>query len=138
MQKTTHEYLIALGSDLDIQDLMGQTALILAVQNGRPECVKALANSGADINIQDAQEMTAFMYAKEMCQYQYLVKLKHTKLVFNSLKHQCRMAIRAFLRESRSRNIYKQILQLGLPYLLNEYLMFDKSPEEDVDDTDGE
>ncbi|XP_051868529.1 KN motif and ankyrin repeat domain-containing protein 4-like [Pristis pectinata] len=43
----------------------GQTALMLAVSHGRIDMVKALLNSGADVNIQDTDGSTALMCASE-------------------------------------------------------------------------
>ncbi|XP_038571437.1 KN motif and ankyrin repeat domain-containing protein 3 [Micropterus salmoides] len=43
----------------------GQTALMLAVSHGRQEMVRALLESGADVNVQDDEGSTALMCASE-------------------------------------------------------------------------
>ena len=55
--------LIAAGADLNIQDIHGNTALMLAIQRKNIDIVKALIDAGADLNIQDIHGNTALMLA---------------------------------------------------------------------------
>lgn len=51
--------LISLGIDINIQDRLGKTALIHAVQEKRVEVVKFLIEKGANANIEDSRGVTA-------------------------------------------------------------------------------
>jgi hypothetical protein len=57
------ERLIKHKSDLDVRDINGQTALIVASKHGSPSIVEMLIKAGADVNIKDNQGGTALMNA---------------------------------------------------------------------------
>ncbi len=51
------------GSDVNVKDESGLTALMLVAMDGHSDVVMALLDRGADVNCRDAQGMTALMYA---------------------------------------------------------------------------
>lgn len=51
------------GSDVNVKDEAGLTALMLVAMDGHSDVVKALLDRGADVNCRDAQGVTALMYA---------------------------------------------------------------------------
>ena len=51
-----------------------------------------------------------------------------------SLKHLCRKAIRKYLLKMSPVNLFVQVPQLGLPTLLQEYLLFNVALDDDDDD----
>ena len=53
-----------------------------------------------------------------------------------SLKHLCRKAIRKHLLKMSPVNLFVQVPQLGLPTLLQEYLLFNVYLDDDDDDDD--
>jgi ankyrin repeat protein len=53
--------LIEAGADVNANDYMGKTALILAYQEGNEEIVKLLIDGGADVNAEDKEGQTALM-----------------------------------------------------------------------------
>ena len=57
--------LLEKGASVDLQDKTGQTALILASENGHLEVVKQLLEKGARIDLKAINGNTALMLAKE-------------------------------------------------------------------------
>ena len=57
--------LIELGADVNAQDNMGHTALIIAVKECKLDSVQTLVNSGADRNLKDNKGRTAYDWGKE-------------------------------------------------------------------------
>jgi len=55
--------LVMKGVPIDARDEMGNSALIVACQNGQGRCVKLLVRSGADPNLQNKQGNTALHYS---------------------------------------------------------------------------
>ena len=56
--------LILAGTDLNIQEENGWTALMVAAQKGHVECVKLLVQGGGDMNIRNKYGSTALLLAR--------------------------------------------------------------------------
>lgn len=57
--------LIAKGTDVQVRDAEGRTALMYAAERGDPTTVQTLLTNGADVNARDYQGWTALIYASE-------------------------------------------------------------------------
>ena len=68
--------------DLNLQDLGGETALILAVERGDAEGVKLLVQSGAKLNIIDNSGDTALSAAKNL---QFMAMSPDTQKAFGEI-----------------------------------------------------
>ena len=69
--------MISSGADLDIQDyVLGATALMAALFEGRTETAKALVDAGADVNIRAKSGATAMLIAERSGSAEILEILK--------------------------------------------------------------
>ncbi len=55
--------LLEAGADVNVQNRDGETALMLAIENGDQEAVRKLIEAGADVNVQNSWDKTALILA---------------------------------------------------------------------------
>ena len=66
IDKKNIKKLISSGADLNVQNRVGLTALIVAVVFNHIRIIKLLINAGADLNIQDYNGDTALIHAADL------------------------------------------------------------------------
>lgn len=57
------DFLVLKGIDINAQNNLGKTALMMAAKRGNDKLVKYLCEKGADVDIKDKNDMTALMWA---------------------------------------------------------------------------
>ena len=55
---------IEAGANINCQDVLGRTALMLAIKSGEIELIKLILRKGANVNLKDNQGRSALTYAK--------------------------------------------------------------------------
>ena len=96
------------------------------------------------MNIQDSIGLTAQVYAREKGLGLCLLRLRHTESTLLPLKLICRVAIKEHLVKIWNVNGCDVVQQLGLPSILEEYLVYgdddteEELQSEDADDSDSD
>ena len=160
--------LIQAGADVNGTTNFGETPIMAAsiisnqikMDNDKYKILKMLLSKGAHVNIkeQNANALTKHLLAhsprsKRISELLYAAGeiigttvptdkiqkyLPHSETKLN-LKNSCREAIRKQLLNVNSNlNLFGRVPQLGLPYILEEYMLYNISLDVDVDETESD
>ena len=149
--------LIGAGADVNHRDDTGKSALCLAAFNYDTKCIELLIKNGAHV----FKDVEPHQWLPNRYYYQRVVKAgdsmqkphyhqkvdKSLWILFAAgvdtyihtsgpeevmrLKHLCRQCVRKHLLQMSPVNLFVQVLQLGLPTLLQKYLLYNVSLDDD-------
>ena len=133
------ETLIKAGADMNSRNCEGYTALVEAAKRDHRKCAAILVFAGADVNMQSRQGITSSRYVQSEKTRSLLFaageeeSVKRCTELYSELRlsHLCRASIRKHLLQMSNMNLFARVPKLGLPKLLQKYLLFSEILDED-------
>ena len=104
--------LIEKGVNLNFQNNMGDTALILSIEHNREEVARLLINKGADVNVQENTNNTALMRAARHGRLE-IIKLLIDKVSNLNIKNKCNKTAFILAVDNKHKKIIEFLIDAG-------------------------